>query len=53
MWIVSHKQNGKCEIETFSTIDGLFEWLQSYYGTHGNYPSKMVIFKGQCVFDGS
>lgn len=48
-----HRDGKEASIERFNTIDLYFEWLQEYINVNGVYPSMLLLFKSECIFDAS
>jgi len=47
------KDSQERAVERFNSVDLYFEWLQEYVNVNGGYPTALLFFKAECIFDAS
>lgn len=54
VWILEYKDLDGTRFVRFNTHELLWAWLQEFYNqTNKQFPRDMLIYKAECVFDGS
>lgn len=53
VWIIEYETDGGRFLQRFNTPELLWQWLQVFRAGHGGYPNNMLVFKAECIFDGS
>ena len=53
VWIIEYETDDGPRLRRFNTPELLWAWLQDFRSGHGDYPANMLVFRAECVFDGS